>query len=168
MVPPIGWTTTAMEEVMRNRGQLRLPDAELQKGMQGATAPLFVFSKYPASYKGLNPAIQVVLRPQPASLGTSATSMLAATIPTLQRAFPDFRFVEPIRATTISGFDAAFMKASYTLTTADGRRIPVLARSWVIPRGSFMFLIGMSGATEGPDVAEEHFAAAFGSIRIER
>lgn len=32
---------------------------------------------------------------------------------------------------------------------------------------SFLILVGMSGAQEGPDVAEEEFATAFGSLRIE-
>ena len=167
IAPPSGWAVTSVADVMKNRGRVRLPDRELQAGMQRATAPLFVFSRYPEPHPSINPTIQVVLRPQPASLGTSATEMLRAATDTLRRAFPDFRIVEPIRRTQVSGFDAAYMKAAYTLMTTDGRNVPVLARTWLVPRGSFMFLIGMSGAAEGPDVCEDDFTAALASVRIE-
>jgi hypothetical protein len=39
---------------------------------------------------------------------------------------------------------------------------------WLVPRGSTIFLIGMSGAADGTDVAEAEFAAALASIQIER
>ena len=167
IAPPSGWAVTSVADVMKNRGRVRLPDRELQAGMQRATAPLFVFTKYPEPHPTLNPSIQVVLRPQPPSLGTSATEMLRAATDTLRRAFPDFRFVETIRRAEVSGFDAAYMKAAYTLMTAEGRALPVLARTWLVPRGSFMFIIGMSGAAEGADVSEDEFKNALASIRIE-
>jgi hypothetical protein len=93
--------------------------------------------------------------------------MCAATA-TVQRAFPDFRFVDPIQSTTLSGFPAAYRKAAYTVRTAAGRAFPILARSWVVPRGASMFLIGMSGAADGDDTSEEAFTSALASIRILR
>ena len=62
---------------------------------------------------------------------------------------------------------AAYMKATYTLRTANGDH-PILSRTWLVPRGSFMFLIGMSGATDGADVCEAEFAAALNSIAIDK
>jgi hypothetical protein len=154
IVAPSGWHVTSMQQVMRNRSQVRLSDRELDAGLQRATAPLFVFSKYPEPYATLNPTVQVVLRPHPSSLPASATAMLRIATATLQKAFSDFRFVEQIHDTQVSGMRAASMKATYTLRTADKREHRVLSRTWLVPRGSFMFLIGMSGATEGDDVCE--------------
>ena len=45
---------------------------------------------------------------------------------------------------------------------------PVLARTWVVPRGKVMFLIGMSGTITGEDVAEAEFLSALRSVQIER
>jgi hypothetical protein len=44
----------------------------------------------------------------------------------------------------------------------------VRTRIWVVPRGPFMFLIGMSGPADGPDVSEEEFTTALASIQIEK
>ena len=167
LVPPPGWHVISMPQVMNNRSQVRVPDAELQAGLQRATAPLFVFSKHPEPFPGLNPTVQVVLRPRPASLPKSSTALLAAATETLRRAFPDFAFVEPIRETTVSGFPAAYMKATYTLKTATQAH-RVLSRTWLVPRGAFMFLIGMSGTTAGEDVSEPEFVTTLNSISIEK
>src|SRR5215213_3382453 len=84
LTPPAGWHVMSMQSVMDNRAKVRLPDDQLTAGLQRATAPLFVFSKYPEAYPALNPTVQVVLRPTPASLGRSPTAIMKATVPTLQ------------------------------------------------------------------------------------
>ena len=168
ITPPAGWHVISMQRVMQNRAQVRLGDDELAAGFQRATAPLFVFSKYPEPHPALNPTVQVVLRPAPASLGTSATTMLKATIETLQRAFPDFTFVDPIQPATVAGFPAAYMKATYTLRTGGGGAFRVMSRTWLVPRGKHMFLIGMSGTPAGDDVSEAEFRGALESIQIEQ
>ena len=93
---------------------------------------------------------------------------MKATIATLQQAFPDFRLVDPIQPATVSGVPAAYMKATYTLRTATGTAFPVMARTWIVPRGKVMFLIGMSGTATGNDVSEAEFLSALASIRIEQ
>ena len=168
LAPPAGWHVMSMQGVMENRAKVRLPDDQLTAGLQRAAAPLFVFSKYPEPHPALNPTVQVVLRPAPASLGSSPTAILKATIATLQQAFPDFRLVDPVQPTNVSGLAAAYMKATYTLRTATGTTFPVMARTWLVPRGKVMFLIGMSGTPAGEDVAEAEFLSALESVRIER
>ena len=168
IVPPAGWHVTSMQQVMQNRSQMRLPDEQLQAGLQRATAPLFVFSKYQEPHAALNPTVQVVLRPRPASLPNSPTALLGVATATLQKAFPDFRFVDPIQDARVSGLRAAYMKATYTLRTAGGGEHRVLSRTWLVPRGSFMFLVGMSGAPEGPDLSEAEFAEALKSVLIDK
>ena len=167
LVPPAGWHVVSMQDVMRNRSTVRLPDQELQAGLQRAATPLFVFSKYPEPSTQLNPTVQVVLRPMPSSV-TSPTLLLRGATATLAKAFPDFTFIDPIRTTEVSGFPAAYMKATYTLLGASGRAHRVLARTWLVPRGSFMFLIGMSGAAQGEDVSDAEFSETLRSIVIEK
>jgi len=168
IVPPAGWHATPIQEVLRNRSKVRLSDRELDEGLTRATAPLFVFSKYQEPSATLNPTLQIVLRPLPTSLGTSPTEMLHRATATLQRAFSDFVFVDPIQDADVSGMRAAYMKATYTLRTTDKREHRVVSRTWLVPRGTFMYLIGMSGASQGDDVSEAEFAAALKSIVIAR
>jgi hypothetical protein len=59
------------------------------------------------------------------------------------------------------------MRAKYTMKNAEGSEFKVLTRMWVVPRGGFLFLIGMSGPQEGPDVSESEFAAALASLAIQ-
>jgi hypothetical protein len=162
---PAGWGVLSMQQVMDNRAKVRVPDETLQAGIQNSTAPLFVFAKYPEPHSTLNPTIQIVLRPRPRT-SDSATALLSAAMVTVQRAYPDFRYREPVRATRVSGMPAS-MKATYTIHTQSGTSHPVLARMWLVPRGSYLFLIGMSGAQDGSDVSEEEFTAALQSIHIQ-
>ena len=167
VTPPAGWSVVSMQQVLENRSKVRLPDAELQTGLQRATAPLFAFAKYPEPHVGLNPSVQIVLRPSPSAANSSAATILAGAIDTLQKLYPDFQFVEPIRNVAVSGMPAAYMKASYTLRTQQGNAHRILSRMWLVPRGAYMFLIGMSGPTEGADVSEREFATALASIEIQ-
>ena len=167
LAAPAGWHVVSMQQVMENRSKVRLPDSQLQAGLQRAAAPLFVFAKYPEPSTTLNPTFQVVLRPAAAPPGTPATTILAGAAQTLQQIYPDFRFVEPIQTAVVSRMPAAYMKATYTLRTQQGNAHNVLARTWLVPRGATMFLIGMSGPVQGPDVSEREFAEAFASIQIE-
>ena len=67
-----------------------------------------------------------------------------------------------------SGLAAAHVRATYTMKNRDGAEFKVPTRFWVVPRGAFLFLIGMSGPQLGPDVSEADFAAALASISIRK
>jgi hypothetical protein len=168
LVRPAGWQTASLQTVQENRERVQLSDAELQAAMQkAATAPLFVFMKHPEPHPDLNPAIQVTLRPLGPLAGMSPTEMMKIAVSALQKALADFMFVTAISDAQISGLAAAQMRAKYTAMNRDGSSFKVLTRMWLVPRGAYMFLIGMSGPQEGPDVSESEFAAALASITIQ-
>jgi hypothetical protein len=161
---PAGWHEATLAQVQENRENVRLSDAELQRALQTRSAlPLFVFTKYPEPRAGLNPSVQVTLRP---ALRGTPTQLLTTALDPIRRAFPDFRLVSPVHATQVGGWPAAAMEATYTLKSKSGDSFPVHSRMWLVPRGSLMFLIGMSGAAAGDDVCEEEFRAVFQSITI--
>jgi hypothetical protein len=39
---------------------------------------------------------------------------------------------------------------------------------WLVPRGAFMFFMGMNGPQDGPDVSESEFAEALASVSIQK
>jgi hypothetical protein len=166
LVRPAGWHTATLAQVQANRERVRLPDPELQHALQTRSAlPLFAFTKHPEPHAGLNPSVQVTLR---SALNGTPTELLTTALQPLRRAFADFRLVSPVRATDVSGWPAAHMTATYTLTSNAGASFPVRSRMWLVPRGSLMFLIGMSGSATGDDLCEGEFKAVLASIVIQK
>jgi hypothetical protein len=163
---PAGWQDATLAQVQANRERVRLSDPELEHALQTRSAlPLFAFTKYPEPHAALNPSIQVTLR---SALRGTPTELLTAALATLRRAFPGFRVLSPVRSTQVSGWPAAQVKATYTLANQAGESFPVQSRMWLVPRGSLMFLIGMSGSTNGEDVCEDEFNAVLASIVISK
>ena len=169
LIRPAGWQTASLQTVQENRERVQLSDAELQAAMQkAATAPLFVFLKHPEPNPDLNPSIQITLRPLGTLAGQPPTDIMKLAVSALQKALPDFTFVTEITDAQISGLAGAHMRAKYTVMNRDGASFKVLTRMWLVPRGSYMFMIGMSGPQEGPDVSEAEFSAALASITIQK
>jgi hypothetical protein len=169
LLRPPGWQTASLQTVQENRERVQLSDADLQAALQkAATAPLFVFMKHPEPHPDLNPSIQVTLRPLGQLTGSSPTEIMKVAVGALQKALADFVFVTEITDVQVSGLAGAHMRAKYTAKNRDGSEFKVLTRMWLVPRGAFMFLIGMSGPQDGPDVSESEFAEALASISIQR
>ena len=166
---PAGWRTASLQMVEQNRARVRLSDGELEAAMQrAATAPLFAFIKHPEPYPDINPTIQITVRPLGTLAGSRPTEIMTVAVGVLQKALSDVAFVTAVTDVQVSGLPAAYMRASYTMKNAEGQEFKVLTRMWLVPRGAFAFLIGMSGPQEGPDMSDAEFAAALASISIQR
>ena len=163
---PVGWHKATLEQVQANRERVRLPDAELQSALTTRSAlPLFTFTKHEEPYPGLNPSVQVTLRP---GLPGTPTELLTMALEPLRRGLTDFRIVSAVQGTQVGGWPAAHARTSYTLKNSRGQAFPVLSRMWLVPRGRLMFLIGMSGDQAGENVCEQEFAEVLESIRIQK
>ena len=166
LLRPAGWHDATLADVQANRARLRLSDPQLERALQTRSAlPLLVFTKYREPHPGLNPSVQVTLRP---ALSGAPTQLLASALTTMRRAFPDLRILVPVQDTTVGGWPAAHVEATYTLRGQAGETFSVRSRLWLMPRGSLMFLIGMSGSATGEDGCDQEFAIVLGSIAIER
>jgi hypothetical protein len=169
VIKPAAWQFASMEQVATNRAVARLKDKELEAQIrQRASAPLVVILKHPEPHDDLNPSVQVMVRPLGQLEGKSAMELMRLVVPTIQRAMADFAFVEQIQETKLGGMPAAFMKAKYTVANPEGREFKTLSRMWIVPRGSFMFMISASGPQEGADVSEAEFKGILDSIQIEK
>jgi hypothetical protein len=166
---PAGWHTQTLQTVQENRERMQLSDPELQAAMQKfATAPLFVFTRHPEPHPRLNPSVQVMLRPLGPLAGAAPADIMKVAVGAMQKAFADFTFVGQIESTQVSGLAAAHMRARYTAKNAEGAEFKVLTRLWLIPRGSFTFLLSMGGPQDGPDVSESEFAEVLRSVTIQK
>jgi hypothetical protein len=162
---PEGWQEATLAQVQANREHARLTDPELQHALTTRSAmPLLVFTKYQDAHAGLNPTIQVTLRP---ALAGNPAQLLASAMQIMRRGFDDFQVVTPARPTKVDGWAAAEARATYSLRTDRGETFDVDSRFWLIPRGRLMFLIGMSGSQVGEDACETEFADALSSLTIQ-
>jgi hypothetical protein len=161
---PAGWHDVSLAEVQANRERARLADAELQQAITARSAlPILAFTKYAEPHAGLNPTIQVTLRP---ALAGTPTQLLTMALATVRRAFADFRLVTPVQPVQVAGWSAAHASATYTLQNEHGATFRVRSRFWLVPRGSLMFLIGMSGGQSGDDECERQFAEVLSTLTI--
>jgi hypothetical protein len=169
VVKPAGWQVGTLPQIEANRDRVRMADDRLQAAIQkAATAPLFVFTRYPEPIDKLNPTIQVVLRPLGQLADRKPVEILETVAAPLKQAFKDFRLVSAIEPTTVSGLPAARMKAAFSIANQEGRTFPTLSRMLIIPRGRLVFIIGMSGTPDGPDASEDEFTAFVKTIELQQ
>ncbi|MGZ8940905.1 MAG: hypothetical protein ACXW32_17000 [Limisphaerales bacterium] len=126
---------------------------------------LVVITKYPEPT--FNPSVAVTVNPLGELAGKGATQEMRAAMGRLQGVMKDFAFVEQIQKTKVGGLDAGYCKISYTSVSPKGKEFKPLSRMWVVPHGSYMFMISMAGTREGEDVSEKEFKEMLDSIEIE-
>lgn len=167
---PRAWHFVSVQSMVANRQRVRFKDEELGEIIrQRARQPLVVIAKYedPVLPPDVIPTAQILLSPLGALRGEPPEKALEAAMQHVHLAFPDFRLVKPVHATTVAGLPAAHVVADYRLVSEEGASSPVRARTWLVPRGAFAFVISMSGPQHGADVSEEEFAGILKSIVIE-
>jgi hypothetical protein len=166
---PSTWNYISAETITTNRENIRLKDEDLRAAIrERATPPLVAMTKYKEPYDDLNPTISIVFRPAGSLQGKPATEIMSAVVRTMQNALHDFKFIREIHETEISGLKASHMRATYRISNKEGRDFSVVSRMWMVPRGAFIFLIGMSGPRSGQDVSEAEFDQVLQSIKIEK
>ena len=164
---PSSWVFATVDAAQENRERIRLNDAELEAQLKSrATPALVMVTRHPEPYPDLNPSFQAGLRPLGDLEGKSARELIELILPGLQQAFADFRVVDPVRELVVGGLPAAGVVIEYTLKTADGGAFPTRSESYVVPRGKFMFFIGM-GRNPTDAVAAQEQAAMLASIEIQ-
>lgn len=168
---PSTWHYLSVQSIVENRQRVRFKDEELADLVRArARQPLVVIAKYedPAAQSNITPTVQITLSPLGSLKGAPAEKVMENVVSPMQRGFADFQFVKPVHATTVAGLKAAHTVATYTLGNQEGKTFEVRARLWIVPRGDFAFIVGMSGPQRGPDVSEKEFQAILQSIAIER
>ncbi len=166
LTKPANWVFASVQAAQANRDSVRLSDAELEARMKTqANPPLVMITRHPEPYPDLNPSVQVGLRPLGQLEGKSASDLLTMMLPTLEKAYADFKIVTPVQPSTLGGHPAARLGISYTLKTTGGDSFPTRSDLVVVPRGRFMFFIGM-GRKPGDSEADADIDAILKSVEI--
>lgn len=163
---PESWLFVSMQSTLENRDKVRLDDAELDKQMKSqANPPIAVVMKHAEPYPDINPSFQVGLRPLGTLQDRSAKELVEVALAGMSKMYADFKVVSPATETEVSGLPAARASIYYTLKTTDGGAYPTWSDMVVVPRGRFMFFIGM-GRKQGDNLATAELEDTLTSVEI--
>ena len=164
---PVGWKKLTSKMLIEARQSVKLSDKELEKMVkENPNLPLVVILKYVEPYPTLNPKVTVSKKYIPVE-GIPPKDILIMSTEVFKRGYPNFTYADEIQDTNVDGISSAYTKVNYTVVDGD-RKFPSTTRLWLVPRGQFMIIIGMSGPQEGPDASEEAFKEIFKSIKLEK
>ncbi len=166
---PAQWYFMTAEANTENLNNVRMKDEEFQKMAQKyATVPLVVMTRYQEPYDGLNPSFKVNVRSLGNLDGTNPVSIIQLVRGSLQKAFKDYKEIQPPIETEVAGFKAAYMKIHYTLETSESRSFPTSSEMWIIPRGKFFFLIGVGSSQVSDKTEQEEIQSIIKSMKIDK
>jgi hypothetical protein len=161
------WRFASVDAMQENREKIRLNDEEFEKLMrERATPPLAVVMKHEEPYPDVNPSFQVGFRPLGGLAAKSARELVEILLPSYEKIFADYELVAAVSDVVVGGLPAARVGFNYTLKTNDGGAYPTRSDMVVVPRGKFMFLIGM-GRKQGDDVATAELERMLASVEIQ-
>lgn len=167
---PSNWYFISKQTAIDNRKNVRLKDKEFQKKyFNSAQAPLVVINKYknPESIEGVTPTVQVLLTPSPKT-NMSSEQVLNMSLQVFVNNTLSFKYIEKTTPIIISGHNGAKALFTYTLDTNLGYKINVKARTYVVKRGGYFFIVSMAGPNYGSDISDNEFLQIIKSLKIEK
>jgi hypothetical protein len=169
-VKPHEWIFGTLELEEANRRRVSVGDKDVDEKLRAnASAPLVTIAKYPEPTDKLNPSVKVVLRPLGQLQGKSPREIAQITARGMSAAIPSFRVEGDIEKAAIDGHDAAFFRSRFSITAGEqGSTFAVRSRTWLVPRGSYLFIIAMSGPETGEQGLEADFDRILRSVMIRK
>jgi hypothetical protein len=161
---PKAWHHLSAQANSDNLRKMELDDKALQQAIvRQAAVPIVAFTKYLEPYPNLNPSFKINVRPLQ-NLPTNAVELLQIIVPGAQKTVGAELEQQPV-ATTVSGLPAAYVRLSYVLNSA-GAQYPTISELWIVPRGSYFFMIGAGTRQDESNGSRAEVKAIIDSIRI--
>jgi hypothetical protein len=166
---PVGWHYVTAAQNLENLKATKLSDQEFQAAMlKYATAPLVAMTKFPEPYEDLNPSFKVNIKPFGQLKGKAATDIIGLMLPQFQKAFKDFKLVQPPTEVEVSGIKSGYARINYSLQTPDGTVFPTTSELWIVPRGDYFFIVGAGTRQDEKTGSREEIANIVRSVKIEQ
>ena len=167
IVKPDGWQHLTAEANVANLRAIEMEDKNLQKAIiKYGNAPVVAFTKYAEPYPDVNPSFKIGLRAAGQLAGRDAKDVLAVVLPVLEKALADVAVQEGPVETSVAGLPAAYVRLTYTMS-AGGAQFPTTSEIWVVPRGSFFFLIGAGTRQDEANGTRAEIRAILESMKID-
>ena len=101
---PAAWHFAKLDSSLNNLGSVRLTDeAFLETVKRMNKRPIMAATKHEESYAGLNPSVQLIVRPAANLEGQSGVELLQLYVPRLSQAFTGFKVLKEPYAVTVAG-----------------------------------------------------------------
>jgi hypothetical protein len=163
---PATWHFVDIQSVVKHGGSVKLDDeAFLDATKKMGKRPLVAATKHEASYTGLNPSFQLIVRPAANQEGKSGVELLQLYIPRLSQAFTGFKVVTAPYAITVAGRPGGRLDVSYAITGQDGKTLPSTSTLVLVPQGKVVYQVGFSYPPEGPDKLTKEIDEILGSVK---
>lgn len=140
---PLKWHWLSAEENKKNLEGAKFGDKKADSLIKkNPSAPLVAITKYKEPYDDLNPSIKVDLKPLGNFQGKNPSEIINAFLPFLKKAFPDMKNEIGPMDTTFNGIKAGYFRGLYTMNVPKIGDFQANTEMWVVPKGSYFFLIG--------------------------
>jgi hypothetical protein len=164
---PKGWQFATADEVAENFKRTKLSDEEFQKMLEKySTAPLVAMMKHPEPFDDLNPSFKVNIKPLGGLPPNDPKKILSLVTKQFPKVFKDYKLVTAPTDTKISGLVAAYAKIHYSLEIPDGRSFPTCSELWIVPRGSYFFMIGAGTRQDESTGTRSEIRAILDSLKL--
>ena len=168
LTKPAEWHFMSSEQNQENLQRTKLNDEEFQKLMlKYATAPLVVMTKYQEPYDDLNPSFKVNIKPLGGLPGDNPGLIMGLILPSLEKAFESFSVEDGPTDTLVSGLIASYVRVHYNMMVSDTTGFPTCSELWVVPKGSFFFIIGVGTRQDEKTGTREETAEILASIKLD-
>ncbi len=166
---PSGWVVLNQGEVLENRNTVQLMEKDIQEKVNSEQfQTLVIIAQHHEPYEGLNATIKVVYRKLGEFRQSSPTEILRLATAIIRLAVQDYDLKEPVRSTTISGFNASHLRVNYTIAGNKGKTHDVDSSFYVIPRGDYMFVVRTMNLSADSDKLGPILDDSIKSIKIEK
>ena len=166
---PVGWHYFTAAQNLENLKATKLNDQEFQAAMlKYATAPLVAMTKFPEPYDDLNPSFKVNIKPFGQLKGQTAKDIIGLMLPQFQKAFKDFKLVQPPTEVEVSGIKSGYARINYSLQIPDGTVFPTTSELWIVPRGDYFFILGAGTRQDEKTGSRKEIENIIRSVKIEQ
>jgi len=123
---------------------------------------LLILSKYPPSFRGLNPTLKIDLKP---SEGKTPMAMMESLIPVFQKGFKQFKIVQVPSEATLGGVTGAYFQGTYQLVVRRSS-YPAASEMWILPHQGGFLVIGANTSQAEKDGARQEMLDAVSSLAL--
>ena len=143
LTKPHGWVFMSADGAVQSADAVPVDEAGIKRALGKAElSNLLLIAKYREPFADLNPSVVVAVVSGMTPMNPKFfIDVMVENPQPLTAVPPDGRLVEPIRAVTLAGADAAYFRVEYVARPANGPAIPTTNEVWTIPRGDYLLLI---------------------------
>ena len=164
---PEDWVFVPQQWAQNFREKNLETNFELKEMLEKASVPFIAFYKHHDNPMHPLPTVQCTCRLKSGPSRLNLSELVEPMVSGLTQMFSDFNILEYTADYIISGYRGIFVRSSFSMNNLDGDPIECLGRMIFVDGLNFIYMIGLTGSTNGEYRCEDEFSNIIKSIRIE-